>query len=240
MELKQSVMIVTGASSGIGEATAQLAATLGARLVLAARREDRLEELARRLPEAIAVPTDMRQPEQVRLLVAAAMGHYGRVDVLVNNAGQGYHVPLEEVTLPDLQAVIELNVYGPLLAMQAVVPVMKDQGAGSIVNVSSGTVFGNYPGVGPYAATKAALTTLSIVARKELAAHGIAVSTIYPYVTATEFHQTLRAGHMRGGAPGAGGRPPADPPEKVAAGIVELVRTGNEEVIMGPYAGRGR
>jgi NAD(P)-dependent dehydrogenase (short-subunit alcohol dehydrogenase family) len=235
MELDGSVAIVTGASSGIGEATARLAAAAGARLVLAARRTERLEALAGELPgEALVITTDMRDPAQVRRMVDAAAERYGRVDVLVNNAGQGYHVPVEVITLEDMQAVIELNVYGPLVAMQAVVPLMRRQGGGAIVNVSSGTVrMPRMQGVGGYAATKAALGALSTAARNELAADGIAVSIVYPFVTATEFHTSLRAGQLRQRPVGTAWAPPG-PPERVAEAILGLVRSGEEEAVLIP------
>ena len=224
MEITGRVVIITGASSGIGASFARLAAREGARLVLAARRTGRLEALAAALPHAVAVTTDLRAPDQVRGMVDAALDRFGRVDVLVNNAGQGLHVPLEEVVLDDLQAIVELNVYAPLLAMQAVAPVMRAQGGGVIVNVSSGTTRMILPGVGPYSSTKSALNQLSATARAEWAADGIAVSIVYPGVTATEFHQSLRAGSFRGG------RVEPRPPEVVAEAILAAIRTGEAEV----------
>jgi len=97
VELDGAVVIVTGASSGIGAATARMAAGRGAKVVLAARRSDRIKELADDLPDALAVTTDLRDPAQIVRLVDATLDRFGRVDVLVNNAGQGLHVPLEQV-----------------------------------------------------------------------------------------------------------------------------------------------
>jgi len=229
MEVNDRVVIVTGASSGIGAAFARLAAGEGARLVLAARRTERLEALAAELPGALAVTTDLRDPAQVRRLVAAAAEAFGRVDVLVNNAGQGMHVPVEEARLEDLQAIVELNLYGPLVAMQAVLPLMRAQGGGAIVNVSSNTTRMVIPGIGPYSATKCALNQLSATARAEWAADGVVVSVVHPSVTATEFHQTLRAGAMRGG-----GRLAPEAPEVVARAILEAIRSGAAEVVVPP------
>lgn len=236
MQLDGRVVIVTGASSGIGQATARMAAALGCRLVLAARRADRLESLALELGGgALAVTTDMRDPAQVRSMVDVAAERFGRVDVLVNNAGQGYHVPVEAVKMDDFQAVVELNVYGPLVAMQAVVPLMRRQGEGAIVNVSSGTLrMPTLAGVGAYAATKAALGALSAAARKELAADGIVVSVVYPFVTATEFHKVLRGGQVRLRVPSTGQAPQADPPERVAEAIIGLIQSGDEEAVLVP------
>jgi NAD(P)-dependent dehydrogenase (short-subunit alcohol dehydrogenase family) len=226
MKLDGAVVIVTGASSGIGAATARLAAAHGAKVVLAARRSDRIAELAGQLPDAFAVQTDLRDPEQIRRLVDSAVVRFGRVDVLVNNAGQGLHVPLEQVRLEDLRSVTELNFYAPLLAMQAVIPIMRKQGGGAIVNVSSMTSRMVLPGVGGYSATKSGLNMLSAVARRELAGDGIVVSTVYPAVTATEFHQSLAAGGRVGG--GWGGPPPHSP-EMVAEVILSLIESGEEE-----------
>jgi len=235
MEISGKVMIITGASSGIGAATARVAAEAGARLVLAARRKDRLEALAEELG-ALAVTTDMRDPEQIHRLVEAAVDRYGGVDVLINNAGQGLHVPLEEIRVEDLASIMQLNVYGALLAMQAVIPVMRSRGGGSIVNVSSGTTRMPSPaGASAYAATKAALNTLSQAARAELADDGIAVSTIYPFVTVSEFHDTLRAGS--GPRPRPGLVP--DTAERVADVILDLVRTGDAEAVLVPEHLRG-
>src|SRR5919205_2013604 len=177
--LDGKVVLITGASSGIGEATARLVAEQGALPVLSARRTDRLEALAQELPGALAIPADVRDPGQVHQLVETTMKHHGRVEVLVNNAGQGLHLPLERVSLEDLVAITELNFYAPLVAMQAVVSIMRARGGGAIVNVSSGSSRMVLPGVGAYAATKAALNMLSLVAREELKPDGIIVSVVY-------------------------------------------------------------
>ena len=114
MEIDRAVCIVTGASSGIGAATARQLSGLGAEVVLAARRTDRIDALARELPGAVAVTTDVTAPDGLERLVATALDTFGRVDVLVNNAGQGLHVPVEQVDPADLRAVFELNVVAPL------------------------------------------------------------------------------------------------------------------------------
>jgi NADP-dependent 3-hydroxy acid dehydrogenase YdfG len=103
--LDGTVALITGASSGIGQATARLVAEQGGLPVLSARRVDRLEVLAQELPGALAVQADVRDPEQVRQLVATTLEHHGRIDALINNAGQGLHLPLEQVSLDDLVAI---------------------------------------------------------------------------------------------------------------------------------------
>lgn len=230
MEIDGTVCIVTGASSGIGEATARLLAARGASVVLAARRADRLHGLADELPGSLAVRTDVTDPDQVRTVVDRTLDAFGRVDVLVNNAGQGLHLPLAEVDPADLRAVHDLNVVGPLLCMQAVLPTMTERGSGAIVNVSSATALRVFPGLGAYAATKAALGMLSQVARAELADAGVAVSVVYPSLTATEFHSSLRAG--TGPAPGAASIP-ADPPQLPARAIAHAIETGAAHVLAG-------
>ena len=236
MDVSGKVMIVTGASAGIGAATARAASGVGARVVLAARNRERLEALASEMTDAVVVSTDMRNPDDIRRLVDTATGRCGRVDILVNNAGQGLHVPVEQIRLDDLVAITELNVYGALLAMQAVIPVMRSTGGGCIINVSSGTTrLGAPVGTGGYSATKAALNMLSRTARAELADDGIVVSTVYPFVTATEFHDTLRAGAISS----AGRRFEPDTAEHVADAILDLVRTGDEEAVLVPSHLRG-
>jgi NADP-dependent 3-hydroxy acid dehydrogenase YdfG len=228
MEVDQSVCIVTGASSGIGAATARQLSELGARVVLAARRTDRIDALARGLPDSLAVTTDVTIGKEVERLVARTIDTYGRVDVLVNNAGQGLHVPLDELDPVDLRAVFELNVIAPLVGMQMVLPSMRAGHGGAIVNVSSATSLRVFPGLGGYSATKAALNMLSQVARLEFDTAGIAVSVVYPSVTATEFHQKLRAGRL---ATGARTIVP-DPPELVSQAIVLAIRTGEAHVLV--------
>ena len=230
MQIRDRVVLITGASSGIGAATARAASAAGARLVLAARRLDRVEALAAELGGAVAVRADVTDPEQVRAVVEAGVAAHGRIDVLVNNAGQGLHAPLEEVRAEDFRAVLDLNVVAPLVALQAVLPGMRAQGGGSVVNVSSGTSRMVLPGVGAYAASKSALNALSAVARAELAADGIVVSTLYPYITATEFHDSLRAGALRE-RPGA---PAPHTAEQVAQALLRLVETGEEEAVLVP------
>lgn len=139
-------------------------------------------------------------------------------------------MPVEQIRLEDFVAVTEINVYGPLLAMQAVIPLMRAAGGGHIVNVSSGTTLLTPAGTAGYAATKAALNMLSAGARVELAGDGIVVSTVCPFVTATEFHDRLRAGALGPRSPGL----QPHPAEKVAEAIADLVATGAEHAVLVP------
>jgi short-subunit dehydrogenase len=232
VEISGKSCIVTGASSGIGAATAQLLHALGAKVTLAARRTGRIEALAAELPGSRAVTTDVTDPAHLRRLVSEVISTFGAIDVLVNNAGQGLHVPILELDPVDLRAVFELNVVAPLVATQCVLPAMVagggGGGGGAIVNVSSATTLRVFPGLGGYAATKAALNMLSEVSRLELADKGVSVSVVYPAVTDTEFHQSLRAGHMVSGPWSV----QKDPPELVARAIEFAITSGEAHVLV--------
>lgn len=228
MDIGGRVAVVTGASSGIGAATARLLAGRGATVVLAARRAERLEALAAELPGALAVPTDVTDVSQVARLADTVLGRHGRIDVLVADAGQGLHVPVDQIDPGDLEAVFDLNVVGVLRCLQAVLPAMRRQGSGAVVGVSSATSLRPITGLGGYSATKAALNQLLAVARSELAGDGITASVVYPRLTATEFHGRLRAGRIVAGA--ASTTP--DPPEIPAAAVVYAIETGTAHVLV--------
>jgi len=234
MQLDNSVIVITGASSGIGAATARAASRAGARLVLAARRADRVQDLAAELGRAVGVRCDVTDQEQVGSLVQAALDSFGRIDVLVNNAGQGLQATTEQIALADFRAVLELNLVAPLALMQAVLPTMRRQGAGSIVNVSSGTTFADVPGTGGYVASKIAIERLSAIARNELDGTGIVVSTIIPFATDTEFLSSIRAGRADAEAMTAGAD--FDTPEQVADAILELIGSGAARADLVPAA----
>jgi NAD(P)-dependent dehydrogenase (short-subunit alcohol dehydrogenase family) len=231
------VIIVTGASGGIGLATARLLASRGARVVLAARNEETLRALEAEIPNSLAVQTDMRESNDIRALVEQTVAHFGRIDCLVNNAGQDFNATVEEIDPDDYRSILELNLIGVLEAMQAVIPIMRRQGSGAIVNVSSGTTKMTLTGSAGYSSSKAALNHLSLIAREELAPDGIVVSLIYPYITATRLEENaIGAGErsMTGPPPDI---PPADPPEKVAEAIVSLIESGEAELSLVPRRG---
>jgi short-subunit dehydrogenase len=187
MEIKDSVIIVTGASSGIGAATARRLAGQGAKVALAARSAKALEQLAGELPDSLAVPTDMTDLLAVREMVRLTNEHFGRVDGLVNNAGRGYEASIEDIEPAIFDEIFRLNVLGPIVAMQAVIPLMRAQGGGFIVNINSGTALMKLPRYSVYSSSKRALVGISLTARGELAGDHIVVSLVYPAVTATSF-----------------------------------------------------
>ena len=235
MEVKDKVVIVTGASSGIGEATARLLADQGARVALAARSVGKLESFAKELPGSLVAPVDMTDEASIKRMVADVAAHYGRVDVLINNAGRGSTwLPVEAVKVDDFRRLVELNVYGPIIAMQQVIPIMREQGGGAIVNVGSGTVHMLMEGAGMYPGTKILLSHVSRVARLELAKDGITVSLLHPYITATNFFTNIERGGDEPVVARPGMMENAHTPQKVADAILDIIRTGAEEVSLSP------
>lgn len=149
MDITTSNIIITGASSGIGLATAKAAIKKGAKVALVARREDRLNALVADLgPNALAVPCDVTDAAQIRTAIDKIIAAFGRIDVLINNAGRGFYASIEEIDIAAYRALLDLNTIAPLAMMQAVLPQMRRQGSGAIVNVSSGATFGVLPGGG--------------------------------------------------------------------------------------------
>jgi short-subunit dehydrogenase len=232
MDVKDKVAIITGASSGIGESTAKQLGARGAAVVLAARREDRLARLQSEIGNSLAVKTDVTDEADCRRLIDLALEKYGRVDILVNNAGQGLHVPVEQIELDEYRAIMELNVYAPLRLMQLVIPIMRRQHVGVIVNISSATTKMELPGVAGYASSKCALNMLSQIARKELAGDGISVNLICPYITETEFPEKLRGTSMS--RTNRAAIPAGHSPDFVAGYILQSIRTGETDIVLRP------
>jgi NADP-dependent 3-hydroxy acid dehydrogenase YdfG len=224
IDLAGKTVIVTGASSGIGASAARLLHAAGAHPVLAARRAERLAALSEELDGALAVPTDVTDPGQVHRLVVAALDRHQRIDGLVNNAGASLNGPLDKVRPAEFGRILQLNVVSVLTVTQAVLPSMRRQGFGRIVNISSGTTRRVAVGVGAYAASKSAVNMLSPVLRQELAGDGIAVSLLVPSITATEFGDGMFT-------LGASPRPGlvAHSPDYAAGFVLRLLRTGEEE-----------
>lgn len=227
MQIDDRVFIVTGASSGIGLSTAVALADRGAKVALLARNTGALEELAQRLPGSLPIAADMIQFEDVREAVGAVHRHYGRVDGLVNNAGRSYAAAVEEIDPALFDEIFHLNVLGPIVAMQAVIPLMRAQGGGSIVNINSGTAFMTVPQYSVYSASKRALLGFSLTARAELEKDGIVVSEIYPFITATNFGKN-RMGNPSGGGPSSN-YADGDRPEFVAGLVLQAIEEGHAQ-----------
>lgn len=182
------VVVITGASSGIGAAAAHAFAAAGATVVLAARSVAALEQLAASLPHrALALPTDVSDPQQAQALIAQTIALRGRVDILINNAGIGLAGPIAELTASDMERILAVDLFGPLYTIQAAVPVMRRQGRGHIINVSSVLGLQALPYLGGYAAAKAALDRMTEALRMELRGSGIAVTLVRPGTTQTRF-----------------------------------------------------
>ena len=245
MDIQGKVVIITGASMGIGRAAAHCFAKAGARLALAARSTDKLNALVDELHtagyQAIAAPTDMRDAAAVNHMVEQTFQHYGLIDILVNNAGQAAAGTVAAVNPEHYRQIIDLNLFGPLYAIQAVVPKMRQSGGGLIINISSMVSKMKIPGLGTYASTKAALNLLSDTARVELAADNIRVITVYPRSTSTDFganslgdramRQRQREG-VQAQAPGPARNIVVDTAEYVAEKIVYAAQNEPAEQFM--------
>jgi short-subunit dehydrogenase len=233
MEIKNKIAIVTGASGGIGLATAKLLAKEGAKVALVARNEEKLSGLCREIPESMFVVADMTKSKDIKNMVSEVYKHFGRIDILINNAGQGYDASIEKTDLDTFRQIFELDVIGPLVAMQEVIPVMRKQGQGSIINVSSGTALMVLPNISAYSSVKKALAQISLTAREELKNDNIKVGVIYPYSTLTDFEKnTIKEEPQPEWHPEDNGFKPPDLPEFVADKIVKGVKSGESEVFV--------
>ncbi len=188
--IKGKVVVITGASSGLGEAAARLLSAQGATVVLGARRLELLQELAHELNggggKAIAVETDVTDCDQVKHLVNAAVEKYGRVDVMINNAGMMQLSPLEALKLDEWDNMIDINIKGVLYGIAAALPHMKKQKAGHIINVSSVAGHTVMPLGAVYCATKHAVRALSEGLRMEVKPYNLRTTIISPGAIDTE------------------------------------------------------
>jgi len=196
IDLSNQVVAVTGASSGIGEATALACARAGAAVAVGARRAERIEELAGQIESqggrAVAVPTDVSDEEQARAFLTRAHDELGRLDVLVNNAGVMLLGPIENAPTEEWRRMIEANVFGVLYCTHAALPLMHAQGSGHIVNMSSVAGRVARAGSGVYNLTKHGVGAFSESLRQECVGLGVRVTVIEPGAVATEL-----AGHNR-------------------------------------------
>jgi NAD(P)-dependent dehydrogenase (short-subunit alcohol dehydrogenase family) len=227
------VVLITGASAGIGAATAHELARAGCRLALAARRKDRLEGLARELKsqhntDAFVCALDVQEPEQVRAMVEAVARHFGRLDVLINNAGILRMAPLLAMTEQEMRGQMETNFWAVIHAIRAAAPLMARQGGGHIINVASAASRRGLPYMGVYAATKWALAGLTESVRVELAAGNIRFTTVCPGVIDTDMPRNVDRSRLPQGYPEHDrARLPVG---RVARAITRAVRTKPVEV----------
>ncbi|MFT3864254.1 MAG: SDR family NAD(P)-dependent oxidoreductase [Solirubrobacterales bacterium] len=241
--LAGKVVAITGASSGIGEATALALATAGAKVALAARRAERLEEIVARIEaaggEALAIPTDVADETQANAFVRGAAEHFGRLDVLINNAGVMQLGPIEGAPTEEWRRMVDVNVFGVLYCTHAALPIMRAAGGGHIVNVSSvgGKVVGTYSGV--YSLTKFGLGAFTEALRKESIAAGIRVTLVFPGSTATELRSHTRDEVLAETVQAFAGVTPLDPADIAAAILAALAQPANvsvSEIVVRPSA----
>ena len=193
--IENKVVVITGASSGLGAATARLLAAQGARVVLGARRGERLQAVADELTgnggKALAIPTDVTNYDQVKKLVDAAVQTYGRIDVMINNAGLMPQSPLERLKIDDWNQMIDVNIKGVLYGSAAALPHMKAQQSGHIINVSSVAGHKVHPNAAVYAATKHAVRVISEGLRQEVKPYTIRTTVISPGAVDTELPNSV-------------------------------------------------
>ena len=231
MDTKDKIAIVTGASSGIGLSTAKLLSQKGTKVALVSRSKEKLEKLSDEIPNSVAVPTDMSKVFEVKRMVKEVADRFGKIDILVNNAGVGYDALVEKIDVDTFHYIFDLDLVGPVVAMQQVIPLMRKQGGGAIVNVSSAVALMTLPNNGPYASVKRALALMSLTAREELKKDNITISVVYPYITFTDFERnTIRDVPVPESELEPRGPFPPDTADYVAQKIVEGIETGEAEI----------
>jgi short-subunit dehydrogenase len=228
------VCIITGASSGIGRETALEFARAGAHVVLAARRDELLQQVAASARafgvEALVVPADVGRAEDVRRIVEATLDRFGRIDVLVNNAGVGFSGTIEDTPEDVMRDLFDVNYMSAFIATRLVLPHMRRQRAGHVVNVASVVGKISFPFHGAYSATKFAMVAMTEALRSELAGSGVTVTAVLPASTRTEFFDAQRAiGDHWSGPTG-----PQQSPRQVARAIVRSVSHPLPEVNLVP------
>lgn len=227
-KLEGKVALITGASMGIGEAIAKALAAEGAKLALAARSWDRLQAVARSLPtEALPLQTDVSHPDQARAMVRATAEHFGRIDILVNNAAVGMYASVAEMPPEQFEKLVATNWLGPVHAIQAVVPIMRRQGGGQIINISSVAGKVAIPWMGVYCSSKFALNALSASLRMELASDHIQVLSVCPGRIRTPFPENaFRDAATKPFHPGGISA------ERVARAILRASLRGKREIVV--------
>jgi short-subunit dehydrogenase len=232
MKPENRVVILTGATQGIGRATAFVLAQAGCRLALAARTADALNQLATELKaaghQAVALPTDMGDTVQAAALAHLTVDSFNRIDVVINNAAIGVREQMLELDGAEGRRVMDVNYFGPLALIQAAAPYLKaNSNGGLIINVSSIVGRRAMPGIGGYCASKAALEKMAESLRVELAPHNIRISTVYPGVTRTDFND-----NSLGSGQAGRGRRAGVPPERVGQAILNTIRHERRDVFI--------
>jgi NAD(P)-dependent dehydrogenase (short-subunit alcohol dehydrogenase family) len=188
--MADKVVVVTGSAGGIGRAIAVESARRGAKVVVNSRKAERLDEVTKEIErvhsEALPVSANLRDPEQVEALVEKSRERFGRIDVLVNNAGGRFLAPPEEISPNGWRAVLETNLDSAFLCARAVLPIMREQGGGRIVNIGSVAGEGAYPRAAHYGAAKAALVNLTATLGAEWARHNVQVNCVAPGAILTD------------------------------------------------------
>ena len=240
-EIEDKVVVITGASSGIGEATALLLAERGAKLVLGARRADRLEALADRIGKeggaAVYAPTNVKRRDDLSRLVKLACDRYGKLDVLVNNAGIGPISPLDDLRVDDWDETIDVNLKGVLYGIAAALPVFRQQGFGHFVNIASTAGYRIVPNQSVYAGTKVAVRVISEGLRQEAGAK-LRVTIVSPGATESNFTDSVQNAEVR--AQLAAYATLAMPPDAVARAIAFAIEQPADidvnEIVIRPTA----
>ncbi len=231
--MRDKVIVVTGASSGIGAAVAELLASQSAKVVLVARRKDALDAVAARCGNnAAVVVADVSRRDEIKRIMDEAIARFGRIDVWINNAGRGITRMPSELTDADIDEMMQINVKAALYAMQAVLPHFKARGNGHIINISS--MLGRVPFALPrsaYSASKHFLNSLTANFRTEVhATHpGIQISLVSPGIVATDFGL-----HAKHGGPDSRSLPGTQTAEEVAAVIADVVQSRRADVYTRP------
>jgi short-subunit dehydrogenase len=216
--------LITGATSGIGAATANALAARGVRLALSGRDRDRLAEVARRC-SAVPIPADLSSAGSPAEVVSGALGALGGIDIVVSNAGVGWAGPLAEMPPGELDVLVEVNLRAGLQLVRAALGPMLEQGHGAIVLVGSIAGLLGVPGEAVYSATKAGLVGFADALRGEVAARGVAVSVVSPGVIDTPFFERRNIGYQRD-------RPRPIAVSRVADAVVSCIESGRAEMIV--------